>query len=77
MAWRPPKRLLILGKWVEVRVVSAEVIRDVVGDHDGADGAWDHDTMTIYLPRAATPAQRERAYWHELLHCLVDRFLDP
>ena len=54
-----------------------EEMRDAVSDHDGADGAWDGDTSTIYLRRGLATARSNEAFWHEVLHMLVDRFLDP
>ena len=77
MSWRPPKRLPILDKWVEVRQVSSEELKDVVADNDGALGAWDHDTLTIYLLKTLPSSKKQRTYYHEMLHCLIDLFLDP
>jgi Zn-dependent peptidase ImmA (M78 family) len=67
---------MVLGRLVEVRMVTTEEMRDVVADHDGAKGAWDADTRTIYLLKSLSPAARNRTFWHEVQHMLVD-FFDP
>ena len=76
MVWRQPKRVVVMGRVVEVRLATVEEMRDVVADHDGAKGAWDSDTNTIYLLKGLSSKERERAYWHEVQHLLVDCF-DP
>lgn len=76
MAWRPPRRLVIMGRLIEVRAVSAEEMKDLLADNDGAKGAWDCDTGTIYLLRTLSQTERNRTFWHELQHALVD-LMDP
>ena len=79
MAWRPPKRLLVRGKWVEVRQVDQGTLRDIFADDPDEHlyGGWDDETKTIYLLRSMSPSLKNHKYWHEVLHMLVDRFLDP
>jgi Zn-dependent peptidase ImmA (M78 family) len=76
VAWRPPKRIFLVTQWVEIRQVTREEMRDVVADQDGAMGAWDSDTNTIYLMRQLSSAQKARAFAHELQHALID-LMDP
>jgi hypothetical protein len=76
VSWRPPRTLQVLGKTVVVKQVTAEEMKDVVADNDGACGAWDCDTATIYVLRKLPPLKKQRAYWHEVFHCLIDLF-DP
>ena len=69
---RLPKRLWLCDQLVTVRLVTAEELRDVVADQDGADGAWDVDTLTIYVLRTLPPSKRSRVFAHELIHACVD-----
>ena len=75
-SYRLPQGLWLCGRYLVVSRVTADQMRDVVADQDGALGAWDRDTETIYVARGLPPAQAARVYAHELLHALVD-LLDP
>ncbi len=78
MAWRPPKRLHVLGRWIEVRQVSQAVLQDLFADgEEHLWGGWHDETDTIYLLQTAPPAVKNRKYWHEVMHMLIDRLLDP
>ena len=74
--WRPPRQLNVLGQIIEVRQVTATELKDLASDHDDdrCAGAWRADTKTIYLDKALSSVKKNRAYWHEIMHCLVDMF---
>ncbi len=72
MSWRPPRTIQVLGRTIAVRQVTAEEMKDVVADNDGAYGAWDCDTSTIYVLKKLPSGKKNRAFWHEIQHCLVD-----
>ena len=78
MAWRPPKRILVLGKWIDIRQVDQATLKDLFADHDDESlyGGWHDSTDTIYLLQSMPSALKNRKYWHEVVHMLMDKF-DP
>lgn len=72
MATRLPRKVKLLEYEIEVRQVSKEDLRDVVGDHDGADGAWDDDLRVIFVARHLTRKEKRQTFLHELQHALID-----
>jgi hypothetical protein len=65
-----------VDRWVTVQRVTVEQMRDVVADHDGAEGAWDADTVTISVRQDLSRRRQWRVLAHECQHALVD-LLDP
>ena len=69
---RLPKKIKILNYEIDIRLASLEEIRDVVSDHEGAEGAWDMDVSTIYLLRGLSLKQKRKVFLHELQRALID-----
>ena len=72
--WRLPKTLLVGHDLVEIHLVDADTLRDMGADHDGEplEGLWREDTLTVYVLKTLPPQRRNRVFWHEVQHCLVD-----
>lgn len=79
MRWRPPRSVNILGHLITVDEVSAEELRDLLADADDERlgvGGWLSDQNRIVLLRTLSAVEKNRTYWHEVHHALVDLF-DP
>jgi len=63
------------GYLVKIRVMPMAELKHAAGieDEEGAvDGAWEHETLTIYIDRGLSIKRRWEIYWHELLHAVND-----
>jgi Zn-dependent peptidase ImmA (M78 family) len=70
---RLPKKIHFpFGYVCLVKQVSDKQMKEVVEDEDGADGAWDVETRTIFI-RQTLPMKRKRyVLGHELGHSFLD-----
>ena len=72
-----PRKLQIGSYVVNVSHVSAPRLREITGSGLEAWAAWDVDKLTIYISKAARGKRKNLAFYHELMHCLVDLLDKP
>lgn len=79
MRWRPPKGIQMGETWVAVVQTDQATLQDIFADDpdERLYGGWDVDTKTIYLLQSLPPRVKNRKYWHEVAHALVDVLWDP